>query len=68
MDEPLTANEERAIRSLKRLAKTWPDSLVLFSQSGSLMVAHNRPGEPVLQADFIEHIAGIPNDGGDADG
>lgn len=39
MTEPaLTDAETEAVRALKRLARTWPDSLWLFSASGSLCV------------------------------
>lgn len=34
----LTEDEARAIKALQKLAKTWPDSLWLFSGSGSLCV------------------------------
>ncbi len=59
----LTDEETRAIRSLKRLARKWPQSLVLFSWSGSLVVmdAKMEPNEEAT-LDFID---GIPNDGGD---
>jgi hypothetical protein len=35
-DIPLTDEERKAIASLERLAKRWPQSLKLFSRSGSL--------------------------------
>lgn len=41
-DEPTrheaTAEERKAIASLERLAKKWPDSLMLFAAAGSLIV------------------------------
>jgi hypothetical protein len=63
MPRDLTPDEEAAIRSLKRLAKKWPQSLKLFSWSGSLVVmdADMPPGE----AAELASIEGIPNDGGD---
>lgn len=63
MSRPLTEEERDAIRSLKRLAKKWPQSLKLFSWSGSLCVmdAAMRPGSEAE----LDHIIGIPNDGGD---
>jgi hypothetical protein len=58
----LTTEEARAIRSLERLAKKWPQSLRLFSHAGTLIVTKaNRHG---IQA-TITNIEGIPNDGGD---
>lgn len=67
-----TDEEARAIRSLKRLAKTWPRSLWLFSASGSLHVMRAGPdgdhikntsqgNDPAYVLETIE----IPNDGGD---
>ena len=38
----LTAEEQRAIAALKKLAKSWPRTLQLFSWSGSLRVL--KPG------------------------
>lgn len=63
MTRDLTPDEARAIRSLERLAKTWPQTLKLFSWSGSLVVmdADMEPGTAASLAD----IQGIPNDGGD---
>lgn len=68
----LTAEERRAIDSLKRLAKKWPKSLWLFSASGSLEVMrcdesgdHAMDGEGVDPRYIVASIQGIPNDGGD---
>ena len=38
MNEELSKEEKSAINRLKSLAKVWPDSLWLFSASGSLCV------------------------------
>ncbi len=58
----LTTEEARAINSLIRLAKKWPESLRLFSHAGALIVTKaNRHG---VQA-TVSYIEGIPNDGGD---
>jgi hypothetical protein len=69
---PLTPEERRAIRTLRRLAKTWPDTLWLYSASGSLQVMQTGPdGEHVktsrlgVDQDFVITTIGIPNDGGD---
>lgn len=66
---PLTEQERKAIASLKRLAKNWPDSLWLFSQNGNLLVirkdieGRRHPGSP--QEYEVTNITGIDNDGGD---
>lgn len=70
---PLTDEERKAIASLKRLAKRWPASLTLFSWSGSLVIfksdewraaktdSNDHDSNPYV----VDHISGIPNDGGD---
>lgn len=64
--QSLTEEEARAIRSLQRLAKRWPQSLQLFSASGSLIVLHaGHDADPLPQDAALAHIEGIPNDGGD---
>ncbi|RLI63007.1 MAG: hypothetical protein DRO67_06400 [Candidatus Asgardarchaeum californiense] len=58
----ITKEEEKAIASLERLAKKWPDSISLFSWSGTLVVMkHIEDG----RLGYITTIEGIPNDGGD---
>jgi hypothetical protein len=73
-EEPceLSADEEKAIRSLKRLAKTWPKSLWLFSASGTLLVMRaGENGDHVhlpsdgVDPDYALTTIAIPNDGGD---
>lgn len=68
----LTDAEKSAIRSLKRLSKKWPDTLWLFSASGSLAVmrcddngdhAHVSGGS--LDPAYLLETIDIPNDGGD---
>jgi hypothetical protein len=58
----ITPEEAKAIRSIKRLAKKWPQSIRLFSWAGSLVVtkANNEDVQSV-----IAYVEGIPNDGGD---
>jgi hypothetical protein len=71
----LTQDERSAISALERLAKRWPDSLTLFSWSGSLHVFdsetwrdHDRERSGISANDVtICTIEGIPNDGGDPD-
>ena len=58
----VTKEEQKAIASLKRLAKKWPSSLTLFSHSGSLNVLKNNCGDIPVDIDVI---VGIRNDGGD---
>jgi hypothetical protein len=58
----ITPEEAAAIRSLKRLAKKWPQSLKLFSWSGTLIVVKRNSDD--IDAS-IAHIPNIPNDGGD---
>ena len=66
-DDTLTDEERRAIASLERLAKRWPQSLMLFSWSGTLCVVRS---EALLHGDdpnaaVVTTITGIPNGGGD---
>jgi len=67
----LTDAEVRAIMSLHRLAKRWPRSLKLVSMGGSLYVIRadderfHDPYNEVRTEAVIQHIPGIPNDGGD---
>lgn len=71
MSEPYT--EEQAIRALERLAKRWPDTLWLFSASGTLCVMRKgKDGEHVSKSNDgvddayqVTTILGIDNDGGD---
>lgn len=71
MTDP-TPEERKAINALKRLAKTWPKSLWLFSASGSLHVmradsdgGHIHIGSGGVDPDYILDSIDIPNDGGD---
>ena len=72
MDFDLTKEEKSAIRRLKRLAKDWPDTLWLFSASGSLYVMksgenreHVETENGSMDADYEVEIIDIENDGGD---
>ncbi|MCP4113237.1 MAG: hypothetical protein GY749_48200 [Desulfobacteraceae bacterium] len=67
----LTKKEKTAINALKNVAKIWPESLWLFSASGTLCVMKKKNGESVLTKDggvdpgyIVDHID-IENDGGD---
>ena len=68
--------EKQAVNCLKELSKKWPDTLWLYSASGSLHVMKNGPdGNRVMVEqespgpgyDFGESLAviDIENDGGD---
>ena len=65
-------DELRAIRTLERLARTWPKTLWLFSASGTLNVMRVGPDgghavtpdggvDPAFKVETIR----VPNDGGD---
>lgn len=68
----LTKEEKAALSSLRRLAKKWPESLWLYSASGSLCVMRcDAAGERVhlptdgVDPDYCVETIDIPNDGGD---
>lgn len=72
-DDPfdvITAREAKAIASLKRLARAWPDSLRLISMDGALHIIHtddprfHDEGFTERQESIIADISGIPNEGG----
>lgn len=66
-----TQKERSAIGQLEAIAKTWPDSLWLFSASGRLCVMQKRDGERVMTSldgadpDYCLATIDIENDGGD---
>lgn len=62
----------RAIRALKRVAKTWPETLWLFSCNGRLCIMRaGADGEQVMLSsgsvdpDYELVAVNIPNSGGD---
>lgn len=68
----LTKKEESAIASLKRAAKKWPDTLWLFSASGTLCVMRKdkdgnyaRGQDGGVDPDYVVATINIENDGGD---
>lgn len=69
----LTREEKAAIAELKKLAQKWPDTLWLFSASGSLHVMrYDDDGNSVHKDNFgfdpeyvVASIYGIDNDGGE---
>lgn len=65
-----TPTETAAIRRLQRLADGWPDTLMLISAAGSLVVvrtADHREDERISESRSVD-IHGIANDGGDPGG
>jgi hypothetical protein len=75
--EPLTKEEKEAIATLEKLAENWPQSLWLYSASGTLNVMKKHEGLKALKAagrgGFGEYVhpgfsvvdIDIENDGGD---
>lgn len=67
----LTRQEELAIELLKKAARHWPESLWLFSASGTLNVMkRDDNGKRVMDGygydpNYVIAIIDIPNDGGD---
>lgn len=66
----VTDEERAAIRSLQRLARRWPQSLMIASMGGALVVVptddHEREnGDGVDPDKVLADINGIPNTGGD---
>lgn len=70
----LTDEERRAIASLKRLAKRWPDTLWLYaggSPDGIAILRTGGDGERVrdsrgsIDQAYVVDSVGIPSDGGD---
>ena len=55
----LTTKEEKAITKLKTAAKGWPQTISLFSFSGTLLVVDTQTNQ------VFQTIANIPSDGGD---
>ena len=66
MEIQLTDEEERAIRSLRRLGKKWPKSLLIFGGSGSELSIRkpDEAGSYGVQRE-VDSVEGFPNDGGD---
>lgn len=58
----VSVEEQKAIIALKRLAKKWPNTLSLFSWSGSLCVMKRAEDGRLVD---VGSITGIDNDGGD---
>lgn len=68
----LTDEEKKAIRSLNRLAKKWPETLWIFSGGGNAVVLKNDrfgkrahlPGDGV-DPDYVVGECRLPIEGGD---
>lgn len=65
VNEP-NKREQVAIDALHRLAKTWPKSLMLFSNNGTLEVLRYSDYDKNNDCRELATID-IPNDGGDRD-
>lgn len=61
----LTDEERRAVSRLKKLAKAWPESLMLFAGGVGLDVRKVRPGQFPGSDTVVAIITGIRADGGD---
>ena len=68
----LTEAEKKAIKTLNRLAKTWPKSLWLFSGGGTLCVMRYKDDGTVaiipsggIDGDYVVAAIEIANSGGD---
>ena len=69
-DSALELAEAKAIRSLKRLATIWPESLWVFAASGTLWVMKKEGGKKMfagegVDQDFCLGRINIECDGGD---
>ncbi len=62
----LTQQEINAIKSLERLAKKWPDTLLLFAGMG-LSIRKIAPDGSYRRETEVASITGIKCDGGDSD-
>jgi len=61
----LTEEEKKAIRSLERLGKKWPQSLLIFGSASSGLSIRKPQGGSYGHQTEVASIAGFPNDGGD---
>ncbi|MFA6133999.1 MAG: hypothetical protein WC869_08305 [Phycisphaerae bacterium] len=67
MIRELTPEEQKAIAALKRLAKTWPKSLILWHvpDSSSCNIAIRNDDDNAVLSDFIaDYVVGIEIDTG----
>ncbi len=66
----LTEQEKKIIKRLKNIAKVWPDTLWLFSGSGTLCVMRKKDEKVVMDGFSVDYryivdYIDIENDGGD---
>lgn len=62
----LTADEQRIVRALTRLAKDWPSNLIVFGGGGSLSLRRDPGDGGFVGWEYeVASIPGIRNDGGD---
>jgi hypothetical protein len=76
MEFELTKEEQKAIAALKRVARKWPETLWLFSGSGTLYVMRKNEDSQYahgggnishegVDPDYVVDTIAIENDGGD---
>lgn len=65
-DERLTEEEKKAIKSLMRLGKKWPKTLIVFGRGGTSL-SIRKPDENGNYGYSMEvaDVEGFSNDGGD---
>ena len=61
----LDIHETAAIQSLMRLAKKWPDTLILFGGAGQSVSVRKKAADGSYFIGQEVAIVGIPSDGGD---
>jgi hypothetical protein len=65
IERELSEEEVKAIQSLKKLAKKWPQSLFIFCHGGGISIRKPLKGESPGAQTEVDSVSGIPNDGGD---
>jgi hypothetical protein len=71
MSKELAKGERRAIKALEKIAESWPNTLWLYSASGTLYVMRKRDGKKAfflgggVDPDYIVISINIESDGGD---
>ena len=67
----LSDEEKKIIKRLKSVAKKWPNTLWLYSASGSLCIMKKKNGQSVMtkdgyvDSDYLVDKIDLENDGGD---
>ncbi len=63
--ESLTDEEKKAIKRVVRAFKNFPDTLMIYSQSGMLEIRKPDEGGEYGKYTCVETITGVHNDGGE---